>query len=157
MRIAAKAEVALEAAARRRGLLLEVRALRVRNREPAGRPRNVLPNPLRLLSRGEGYSIRSGTLTYSLFGEDLRPRALVVGDPNYVGLLKFVLDIKLRAARVVDMPAVSVQRHRNVFSNVPDAMYVLRITAGGVTNGHLLFTTALQVGIAGLTTVIARS
>jgi hypothetical protein len=65
-----------------------------------------------------------------------------------------VLYIKLGAARVVDVPAVSVQRHRNVFSNVPDAVYVFRITTGNVTNGHHLLTAALQVGIAGLTTVI---
>ena len=45
-----------------------------------------------------------------------------------------MLYIKLGAARVVDVTAVSVQRHRNVFSNVPDAVYVFRITAGSVTN-----------------------
>ena len=65
-----------------------------------------------------------------------------------------MLYIKLGAARVVDVSAVSVQRHRNVISNVPDAVYVFRVTAGSVTNGHHLFTAALQIGIAGLTTVI---
>jgi hypothetical protein len=54
------------------------------------------------------------------FGEDLRPRALVVGDLNHVGLLKLVLYIKLGATRVVDVPAISVKRYRNVFSNVPE-------------------------------------
>ena len=74
------------------------------------RNRQVRTTPVNRHRQGPGGSVscqkrNSNLFDRDPFGENLRPRVFVVGDPNHIRLLKFVLYIKLGAARVVDVPA----------------------------------------------------
>src|SRR5450830_1422979 len=63
---------------------------------------------------------------------------MLIGDLDDVGLLALVLRIELGAAGVVDVPAICMQRHRNVLPDIPDAVNVLRVTARNIAGGHHL-------------------
>src|SRR3974377_2318664 len=82
------------------------------------------------------------------------PRQLVRGNFDNERFFALLLQIELRAAGVVDMPSVGVQRHRNISANIPDAMNVVGIAACNVPGGHYLLTSAHQVGEARRGTVI---
>src|SRR4051794_31062525 len=52
------------------------------------------------------------------------------------------------------MPTISVQRHRNASSDIPDAMNVFGVTSRYVPGAHYSFATALQLGMPWRGTVI---
>src|ERR1019366_640966 len=82
------------------------------------------------------------------------PPRVLVGDLDDVGLLALVLRVELGAAGVVDVPAICMQRHRNVLPDIPDAVNVLRVTARNITGGHHLLTATLQIGVAALAAIV---